>query len=287
MVFPGPAGRWSRIGLSLTSGSGDNQPLVRRSFLLVSLLVVVVAALWWLRAMTAPLTAIVRGGSGPPSLVLLHGYGSRAEDWFQFESRLSLPDNTQLVYLQAPLRGPVSGRRGWWWLNLEGHTPRGERFADYSKVRPAGIQVATRLVRDRLKDFRAPIVLGGFSQGAMTSAEIAFQTTQELAGLILLSGTTVNEEGWAEHFASRRHLPIFIAHGRRDSVLPFERMERFQARLKASGLNVTWLPFEGQHGIPDEVLAGINAFVRGIFRTDAAMSMAPWGASATIPRGRS
>ena len=50
----------------------------------------------------------------------------------------------------------------------------------------------------------------------MTSAEIAFQTDQDLAGLILLSGTTVNEEAWAEHFAGRRHLPIFIAHGRQD-----------------------------------------------------------------------
>ncbi len=39
----------------------------------------------------------------------------------------------------------------------------------------------------------------------------------------------------------------------RDSVLPFAIMERFQARLKAFGLNVTWLPFDGGHGIPDEV----------------------------------
>ena len=102
----------------------------------------------------------------------------------------------------------------------------------------------------------------------MTSAEIAFHSDQELAGLILLSGTTVDEEGWAEHFAGRRHLPIFIAHGRKDSVLPFERMERFQARLKAFGLNVTWLPFDGDHGIPDEVVAGMNAFIRGVFQRD-------------------
>ncbi len=38
---------------------------------------------------------------------------------------------------------------------------------------------------------------------------------------------------WAEHFAGRRNLPIFIAHGRADGVLPFAIMERFQARLKA------------------------------------------------------
>jgi phospholipase/carboxylesterase len=237
---------------------------VKRAFFVIPLLAATAAGLLWLRLLSSPLGAIVRGGDGPPELVLLHGYGSRAEDWLQFESRLSLPPNTQLVYLQAPLRGPLTGRRGWWWLNLNGHVPPGESFADYSKIHPRGIQTAARLVRDSLRNMKQPIVLGGFSQGAMTSAEIAFHSDQALAGLILLSGTTVDEEGWAERFAGRRHLPIFIAHGRRDSVLPFDRMERFQARLKAFGLDVTWKPFDGDHGIPDEIVAEMGTFVRRV-----------------------
>lgn len=238
---------------------------MKRSLLVIPLLAGIAGGLLWLRTLSAPLDAIVHGGNGPPTLVLLHGYGSRAEDWLQFESQFSLPANTQLIYLQAPLRGPWSGRRGWWWLNLNGHKPPGEAFADYSKIHPAGIQVASRLVRDRLAVVTQPIILGGFSQGAMTSAEIAFNSDQPLAGLILLGGTTVDEDGWAERFAARRQLPIFIAHGRRDSVLPFDRMEKFAARLTASGLDVRWLPFEGDHGIPDQVIAGLNTFVGDVF----------------------
>ena len=218
----------------------------------------------WLWARIAPLASIARGGVGPPTLVLLHGYGSRAEDWLQFEEKWQLPAGTRRLYPQAPFRGPLTGQRGWWWLGLERYVPQGEQLADMSKASPGGIKVASRLVRELLENEKQPLILGGFSQGAMTSAEIAFQTDQELAGLILVAGTTVNEEAWAEHFAGRRNLPIFIAHGRADRVLSFAIMERFQARLKAFGMNVTWYPFDGGHAIPDEVVREISAWLDGL-----------------------
>jgi phospholipase/carboxylesterase len=234
---------------------------LKRALLVLPLIACIAAALLWLQHLSAPLSAITRGGSGPPTVVLLHGYGSRAEDWLQFERVFAFPPHTRLLLPQAPLRGMWSGRRGWWWLHLEGYVAKGESYADMSKANPAGIKVASRLVRGLLADQARPIILGGFSQGAMTSAEITFQTDQELAGLILLSGTTVNEKAWAEHFAGRRHLPVFISHGRQDSVLPFTIMERFAARLKAFGLDVTWYPYEGDHGIPDHVIRAMNGFV--------------------------
>ena len=215
----------------------------------------------WLRGLTAPLKAITHGGDGPPTVVLLHGYGSHAEDWLQFEPHWRFPQNSKRVYPQAPLRGPHTGQRGWWWLNIEGNIPPGERLADFSAKDPGGIRIAAQLVRDLIEDARTPLIVGGFSQGAMVSAEIAFNTDQELAGLILLGGTTVHEEQWAGRFARRRDLPILIAHGRDDDVLSFAQMDRFQARLKGAGLNVTWLPFDGGHDIPMEVVAAINGFV--------------------------
>jgi phospholipase/carboxylesterase len=232
----------------------------------------------WLWTRSAPLAVIARGGPGPPSVVLLHGYGSRAEDWLQFEDRWQLPADIRRVYPQAPLRGPVTGQRGWWWLGLESYVPSGQRLPDMSKASPGGIKVASRLVRELLRHEHAPVILGGFSQGAMTSAEIAFQSDQELAGLILLGGTTVNEEAWAEYFARRRHLPIFIAHGRDDGVLSFAIMERFQARLKASGMEVTWMPFDGGHDIPEPVIEAISAFMRRL-------TLAGTSSAATRPEG--
>ena len=237
---------------------------MKRYFPFLILIASVTSSSLWLWVRSAPLASITRGGTGPPTLVLLHGYGSRAEDWLQFEGKWQLPEGTRRLYPQAPLRGPLTGQRGWWWLGLEHYVPEGDRFPDMSKAAPGGIKVASRLVRQLLEHEKQPLILGGFSQGAMTSAEIAFQTDHELAGLILVAGTTVNEEAWVGHLAGRRQLPIFIAHGRADGVLPFAIMERFQLRLKTFGMNVTWYPFDGGHGIPDEVVREISAWIVGL-----------------------
>lgn len=234
---------------------------VTRLTLLAILVAFVAASSVWLWVQTGSLAAIVRGGSGPLSLVLLHGYGSRAEQWLPFEHLIHVPDDGRLVFLQGPLRGPVSGSRGWWWLNIEGHIPAGAMLPDFSQANPGGLKFASRLVRAYLADVEGPVVLGGFSQGAMLSAEVAFQTDQELAGLVLLGGTTVNEAAWVERLAGRRRLPIFIAHGRSDRVLPFSIAERFAATLQAAGLNVTWVPFDGGHEVPPIVVGALNAFL--------------------------
>lgn len=221
-----------------------------------------IGALTWLWLQNAPLDAIVRGGEGPPTLVLLHGYGSNAEDWLQFVGKLQVPNNGRLIFPQAPRRGPIAGGRGWWWLNIEGHIPEGERFPDFSTAAPGGIKVASQLLRDFLQDVDGPIILGGFSQGAMLSGEVAFQTDQDLAGLVMIAGTTVNEAAWVERFPGRRRLPIFIAHGRTDGVLPFAVAERFAGRLQAAGLNVTWYPFDGGHAIPGDVIQALNSWLQ-------------------------
>lgn len=232
-----------------------------KRWLPIAVLVVVVSACWlWLRVQTAPLSALYRGGSGPPNVVLLHGYGSNSRDWLQFVKTIELPDNARLVFPNGPWRGPGEAR-GWWWLNIEGHVPKGERLPDFSAANPGEIKVASRLVREFLADVPGPIVLGGFSQGAMLSGEIAFQTEQPLAALVMLSGTTVNEAAWVERFPGRRGLPIFMAHGRQDGVLPFAIADRFRTKLQAAGMDVTWVPFDGSHEIPGWIVRELNEFL--------------------------
>jgi phospholipase/carboxylesterase len=136
---------------------------------------------------------------------------------------------------------------------------------DLSRQRPPGLKVAASLVEDVLRDRHSVplgrVVLGGFSQGAIVASEVAFRSKVPLSALILLSATVVDEPSWETHFRQRRELPVFIAHGRRDRVLPFEVADRFRQKLQAAGISVTWFPFEGGHEIPAAVIVALNQFI--------------------------
>jgi phospholipase/carboxylesterase len=240
--------------------------LAASALVFVGLAVIALAA--W-RPWATRLVTIVRGGEGPPTFVLLHGYGSNAEDWLQFTTTLAVPPATRFVFPTAPETtvppdGPIGGR-AWWRIDLESHIPPGRRLPDLSATRPPGLAAAASLVSTLLSDLRwrrrGPVVLGGFSQGAIVSSEIAFRSRAPLAALILLSGTTVDEASWEHAFATRRGLPVFISHGRHDDILPFEVADRYRRKLEAAGLDVTWVPFDGGHEVPAAAVVALNDFL--------------------------
>lgn len=217
----------------------------------------------------ASLTAIVAGGDGPPTLVLLHGYGSSAERWLPFTQTIRWPAHGRFVFPQGPevmaRTDGGEGGRAWWPLDIAAYVPHGATAADLSGSRPAGLTAAAALVRDLLDERRTvapgPIVLGGFSQGAMVASEVAFDSDTPLSALVILSGTIVDERAWARHLHARRGLPVFLAHGRQDHTLPFEAADRLRGTLEAAGLRVTWFPFDGGHDIPAPVVVALNEFL--------------------------
>ncbi len=217
-----------------------------------------------------PLVTLVHGGSGPPTLVLLHGYGLSAGKWVAFTDTIRLPPRGRFVFPQAPdptvpPDGPVDGR-GWWRLDLGSHLPPGGTIPDLSATRPPGIAAAAARVEDLLAELAwnpgGPLLLGGFSQGAMVAAQVAFLSDTPLAALVLLSGTPVDEATWVHALPRRRGLPVFLAHGRTDPTLSFALAERLRDELLAAGLAVTWYPFDGAHEIPAEVVTALNGFLQ-------------------------
>jgi phospholipase/carboxylesterase len=211
-------------------------------------------------------------GTGSQSLILLHGFGSTPVEWLPFTATIRPERGRRFVFPEALVPGPSGIGLGWWPLDLSSHLDR-TGLPDLSRVRPAGLADASARVRSlvgeveaRLASPRGTTILGGFSQGGMISAEIALRSDTPLKALVLLSPTTVDEASWRAGMAARRGLPVFLAHGRHDTVLSFAASQRLAGLLRDAGVVVTWVPFQGGHDMPAEVVAALNTFLASVDR---------------------
>jgi phospholipase/carboxylesterase len=241
----------------------------RRHWLYLALAVVAVSGIVRWRPWLPRLEALHKGGKGPPTLVLLHGYASSAEHWIPYGLTIPFPPQGRFLFPVAPYHvsrpdGKADGR-AWWNLELAAHRRTVGLGVDLREEDPSGLMRAAGLVRNTLdaegNTTKHPFILGGFSQGAMVSCEVAFASNEPLAALVILSGTPIDRAGWSAGMSERKAMPVFMAHGRADDVLPFDLAEKLHQQMVIAGLSVTFVAFEGGHEIPAEVVAALGTFL--------------------------
>lgn len=213
----------------------------------------------------AGLTARVVAPADPKiTCVLLHGFGAPGDDLVSLAGAFDLP--VRFVFPAAPIELPglYGDSRAWWMLDLARmqddlqrgvvRDRRGEVPAGLAEVRAQ----VTRFLAELAARFAiAPdrLVLGGFSQGAMLSLDVALHREAKPAGLMLMSGTIIAEQVWAPRMASLAGVPVVLSHGRQDGILPFGVAELLRDQLTGAGAAVDWQPFAGGHEIPMPVVA--------------------------------
>ncbi|MEO7112218.1 MAG: dienelactone hydrolase family protein [Polyangiaceae bacterium] len=229
------------------------------------------------------LSAVVAGGTDRegagdgPVLVLLHGFGAPGEDLVSLWRVIDAPPGTRFVFPAAPLAlgGPFGDGRAWWMVDVS----RFQRAAMSGKVddmireTPDGLHEVRKMAVAMLDDIekklgvtRDKIVLGGFSQGSMLALDVALHAEVPPAALVLMSSTLIAADEWRPLFASKKSIPIFQSHGKDDPILPFEVAEQLRDELEAAGFAVTFIPFRGGHGIPNEVIDGLGPFLRNALK---------------------
>ena len=216
-------------------------------------------------------TRIVGPEDAAVTVVLLHGFGAAGDDLVALAEYIAAP--VRFVFPEAPLElgGAYGNARAWWLLDLEkleqelrAGVPR-----DRSSEIPDGLLAAreqvSRLldqVKSRLGVDDQHLVLGGFSQGAMLSLDVALHRETPPAGIILWSGTIIAESAWKTKLPKLAGVPILQSHGHHDQLLPFTVAETLRDRLRAAGAAVEWHSFVGGHEIPPMVLDAAGAFLR-------------------------
>ena len=218
--------------------------------------------------------------------VVLHGYGSNADDliglgsmvgqaWYDADGPL-----TRWVAVNAPLQPDemrAFGGRAWWPLRLAELVERLQAeggIAELVDAVPPGMDEARTLVDETVDklhrlfnlDWRSTLV-AGFSQGAMLGADLTIRTVDRPAGLITLSGALLAKSAWEPHLDGRC-CPVFGSHGRFDPVLPFVGGELLSRFLADAGYDTTFVPFDGDHTVPPQVLAKLLEWLQTLDRDD-------------------
>ncbi len=216
-----------------------------------------------------------KGGGDGPVVILLHGFGAPGDDLVSLWQVLDAPRGTRFVFPEGPLSLSLGfgEARAWWMVDMErlNRDIAAGRMRDLSRDVPKGLAEARQRLIALLDDVERRLganpkktILGGFSQGAMLSCDVALRTNRPLAALVLMSGTLLAKEEWVPLMPKRKGLRVFQSHGSADPLLPFTLAEQLRELLSQAGLAVEWVSFRGGHGIPEIVMKRLGAFFRQV-----------------------
>ncbi|HEY7238173.1 MAG TPA: alpha/beta fold hydrolase [Burkholderiales bacterium] len=203
------------------------------------------------------------GPNPQASVIWLHGLGADGHDFEPIVPELDLDRPVRFVFPHAPVR-PVTINQGmrmraWYDILQFGPGPEDE----------AGVRASQRLVEEMIAAEKARrmnrIVLAGFSQGGAIVLQTALRHPERLAGVLALSTylplhrTLETERNPANH-----EVPIFMAHGQYDDIIPLKRAEQSRQLLERLGYKVQWRAYPMPHSVCPEEIADISAFLRAI-----------------------
>jgi phospholipase/carboxylesterase len=168
-------------------------------------------------------------GEAEGTLVLLHGRGADEHDLYPLLDALDPGRRLRGLTPGGPLALPPGGRH---WYRLAGiPTPD-----------PGTFWPSFEALSELLDGLQQPVVLGGFSQGAVMSYALAFGRGRDKrpAALLPLSGFMPRMDGLDLDLEALDGFPVAIAHGSLDPVISVEWSREARRALEAAGADVTY-----------------------------------------------
>ena len=202
------------------------------------------------------------------SIIWMHGLGADGHDFVDIVPELGLParPGIRFVFPHAPMR-PVTINAGyvmraWYDIRDDG----GTRREDPAGVRASQKSIEALLERENARGVPArSIVLAGFSQGGAMALHTALRYGERLAGIMALScSLPLADTLGAEASPANRDVPIFMAHGTHDPMIPMARAMRAREILSGLGYRLEWHEYPMPHSVCLEEVRDISAWLGSV-----------------------
>lgn len=202
------------------------------------------------------------------TVIWLHGLGADGADFVPIVPELHLPSSLAIrfIFPHAPIM-PVTINGGYEmraWFDIYGAKID-------SKIDEAGmagsVAIVQQLIAQEVEKGIATenIILAGFSQGAVIALQTGLCYPKPLAGILALSGYLPNAasvlQGASE---ANRSIPIFIAHGTEDTIVPHALGQATRMGLEQAGYAVSWHSYPMAHSVCGEEIGDISAWLQRV-----------------------
>jgi len=201
------------------------------------------------------------------SVIWLHGLGADGHDFEPIVQELSLPVAARFIFPHAPVRAVtinLGARMRAWYdiLSLE-RTDLEDEAGIYASAAAVDALIDAEVERGIPTD---RVVIAGFSQGGAIALHVALRHPSRLAGVMALSAylplpTTLS----VEKSPANASIPLLMAHGVHDPVIPEALGLSSKDRLQQLGYEVEWYSYPMDHSVCPQEIVDINRWLNGIF----------------------
>jgi phospholipase/carboxylesterase len=191
-------------------------------------------------------------GPDPNAAVIwLHGLGADGHDFEPIVPELKLPASMPIrfVFPHAPVR-PVTingGAEMRAWYDIDMRAP----LAGEADIRESARAIEALIDEQRGRGINTRrIVLAGFSQGGVIALHLGLRYREPLAGIIALSTYLHDPEHLVDEISlDNAGVPIFMAHGLMDPMIPITRAVTSREALRGLSYPVDWHEYAMGHSV--------------------------------------
>jgi phospholipase/carboxylesterase len=214
-------------------------------------------------------TIEIETGPNPQAAVIwMHGLGADGNDFAPMVPELNLTGcpNIRFVFPHAPMI-PVTINNGYvmraWYDIFAMDLVRRE---DEGGIAKSAKQIDALIDREKQRGISTQkIVLAGFSQGCAMTLYTGLRHVESLAGLVALSGyLPLAAKTAQESSQANANIPILMAHGSMDPVVPQARAQASREILTELGYSVQWHSYPMPHSVHPQEIAEIAQFLRRV-----------------------